>query len=140
MSDRPPELDKLLDYVAGTITPEQEAFGIMATALIEAGDSSAAKAALIVKGIAEELKLRDAEILRLRASRNEVRGILMDKMDAKIATFARAWFAAFTGDEDHYDIERLDGKNQNTHATLDQFVDELCELIIDAEIAAKEAS
>jgi len=58
-------------------------------------------------------------------------------IDKKVATFAREWFAAFTGDEDHYDIERLDGKSRNTHATLDQFVDELCELIIDAELAAR---
>lgn len=65
---------------------------------------------------------------------------LSDPLDAKIAAFAREWFERLTGDDTRYDIERLDGKRDNTHASLDLFVDELCELIIDAEIAAKEAS
>lgn len=57
----------------------------------------------------------------------------MDKMDQRIADFARKWFAAISGIDEHYDIPRFDGKNDRTHATLDAFVDDLCELCIECE-------
>mgnify|MGYP003649696145 CR=1 FL=1 len=58
----------------------------------------------------------------------------MDVMDQRIADFARKWFAAISGIDERYDIERLEGKADCTHATLDAFVDDLCELVINAEI------
>lgn len=57
----------------------------------------------------------------------------MDAMDQRIAEFARKWFAAISGIDERYDIARFDGKADLTHATLDAFVDDLCELVIDAE-------
>ena len=58
----------------------------------------------------------------------------MDKTDQAIANFARKWFAELTGDSERYDIERLEGKGYKTHGSLDAFVDELCELVIDASL------
>lgn len=57
----------------------------------------------------------------------------MDELDQKIADFSRKWFAAISGIDEHYDIEKFDGKADNTHATLDAFVDDLCELAADAQ-------
>ena len=59
----------------------------------------------------------------------------MDKMDQRIADFARKWFADLTNCDESYDIPRFDGKNDITHATLDAFVDDLCDLIAEAETA-----
>ena len=61
----------------------------------------------------------------------------MDETDRRIAEFARKWFASISGIDEHYDIERFDGKADLTHATLDAFVDDLCELVIDAELQTK---
>lgn len=59
---------------------------------------------------------------------------MADKIDGRIAAFAKKWFAELSGDEEKYDLTTLDGDEAyDTHGTLDAFFDELCELISEVE-------
>ena len=64
---------------------------------------------------------------------------MADELDSQIAAFAKRWFARLSLDEEAYDLSGFDDDLRHTHDTLDHFFEELCELVVEAEVSARSA-
>jgi hypothetical protein len=59
------------------------------------------------------------------------------RVNWKIENFVRSWFAELTGDTHRYDSPALGGDDIDVHYTLEEFAEELLELLRETAEAAK---